>query len=187
MISIFCFEETAPFDRTKALLHCAEQFCSDMGWTPGRLNVERTVQGKPFFPDMPQVGFSISHSSRLWVCAFAPGAVGVDVERIRSVDAKRVARRMFHPQEQEYLAQKNWALWDFFSLWTAKEAAVKRTGEGIGGGFSRFSVVQGQCLARCVLGGALFQPAVHSEFCLSVCTDYILNDDEIIAIEHSKI
>ena len=45
--------------------------------------MERAPGGKPFFPDLPQVRFSLSHSHGAAVCAVHDREVGVDVELLR--------------------------------------------------------------------------------------------------------
>jgi 4'-phosphopantetheinyl transferase len=78
--------------------------------------------------------FNLAHSGRLALVALArDGAVGVDVEEIRPLDALAIARRMFTPEEYRLLA----ALPDperlpvFLRYWTRKEALVKMLGEGL--------------------------------------------------------
>ncbi|MFP4222159.1 MAG: 4'-phosphopantetheinyl transferase family protein [Phormidium sp.] len=108
---------------------------------PAGLRVETTPEGKPFLAGFP-VLFNLSHSgdwALLGFCRDRP--LGVDVEAHRSVPVLSLARRFFQtsevatleglpPAEQERL---------FFEYWTAKEAYLKATGEGLGA-LSRLAV-----------------------------------------------
>ena len=76
----------------------------------------REPGGKPYFPDRPNICFNLSHSHGTAVCALHDKPVGVDVEKLRPAP-KRLADGLTDEA--------------FFRLWTAKEATVKRRGEGI--------------------------------------------------------
>lgn len=77
----------------------------------------REEGGKPFFPDYPALCFNLSHSYGAVVCALHDEAVGVDIEKIRSAP-----RRLAGGMDDRA----------FFLSWTAKEATVKRRGQGVG-------------------------------------------------------
>ncbi len=47
-------------------------------------------KGKPFFPDRPELHFSLSHCKTAIACALAPAPVGVDVQEVRPL--RRAAR-----------------------------------------------------------------------------------------------
>lgn len=79
--------------------------------------IAREPGGKPFFPGRPDICFNLSHSYGAAVCALHDKPVGVDVEKLRPAP-----RRLADGMEDEA----------FFRLWTAREATVKRQGEGIG-------------------------------------------------------
>lgn len=97
--------------------------------------------GKPY-AENADVHFNISHSGNLVVCAVNDKPVGIDVEQIRNIELK-VAKRVytadelfylfgFHPEEEDFsILPDEKMLLRFFELWTAKEAYLKYTGEGI--------------------------------------------------------
>ena len=89
----------------------------------------RQTQGKPWFPAAPELHFSISHSGRRWVCAFADAPVGLDLQAHRPCRALALARRFFAPEEAEWLRSRGEAA--FFDLWCAKESWLKYTGRGL--------------------------------------------------------
>ena len=90
--------------------------------------------GKPFFPDLPEVCFNLSHRHGAVVCALHHRPVGVDVERLR-----RAPRHLAAGMEDEA----------FFRLWTAREASLKREGRGAGA-LLRPAEPDGRC--RCLEG-----------------------------------
>ena len=81
-------------------------------------------------PELPGIEFNVSHSGDLAVLATSFDApLGVDVEEVRSnMDWQELAQR--------FLKQEARTPEEFFELWTAREAYLKGTGEGIGGGLS---------------------------------------------------
>ncbi|MDE7220256.1 MAG: hypothetical protein K2O45_11645 [Oscillospiraceae bacterium] len=79
--------------------------------------IAREAGGKPYFPSRPDICFNLSHSHGAAVCALHNAPVGVDVEKLRPAP-ERLAQGL----DDEA----------FFRLWTAREATVKRRGQGIG-------------------------------------------------------
>jgi hypothetical protein len=79
---------------------------------------------------------SLAHSGELVACAIAPaGQIGVDVEapraRRRTVE---IAERYFSSRESDWLHGKPQDR--FYMLWVLKEAYLKATGAGLGGGLA---------------------------------------------------
>ena len=114
--------------------------------------VVRTDRGKPYFPNCPQIQFSISHSGSYWVCAMANEAIGVDLQQhvrlkdetieAASVRFGKIAHRFFHPLEAGYVELNRYS--NFFDVWTARESYVKYTGQGIDADFSDFCLIPEQ-------------------------------------------
>ena len=101
---------------------------------PALPETERGEGGKPFFPRRPDVRFNLSHSRGAVACAVHDEEIGVDIERLRT-PPKRLGRGM--------------APEDFFRLWTAREATVKRRGQGVA------ALLQGEApdpRCRCLTG-----------------------------------
>lgn len=64
------------------------------GRDPG--SIARGPWGKPCFPNLPMLHFSISHSGEWWLCAFSDRPVGIDLQRCVSfVSPKTLSRRFF--------------------------------------------------------------------------------------------
>ena len=70
--------------------------------------------------------FNVSHCDGAVVFVQADGDVGVDVERIREVDA---GLKKYVSSEDEFASISTDE--DFFDVWTAKESLVKAEGSGI--------------------------------------------------------
>jgi 4'-phosphopantetheinyl transferase len=112
---------------------------TDLNLTPESINFDYLPRGKPILAKHHQTAlqFNISHSKNLALYAFSNSqTVGIDLEFIHPLpSALSLAERFFTPQEAEYLSflspddQEKM----FFRFWTAKEAYLKATGEGIAG------------------------------------------------------
>ncbi len=89
-------------------------------------------------PGARRLRFSHSRCREVALVAVTEGrAVGVDVERVRYTAATReVAARFFSAREQETLESRSGSAREqlFFRYWTAKEAYLKATGEGLARG-----------------------------------------------------
>ena len=116
---------------------------SDEGLEAGEIAL--TEYGKPCLPQLPDFHFSLSHSGNMALCAVSDEEVGCDIELPRGYDPA-IARRFFHPAEQEWLfshpeAEQSGA---FFRLWTCKESFVKALGLGLSLGLDSFAVIPGE-------------------------------------------
>ena len=80
----------------------------------------RTDRGKPFFPDHPEIFFSISHTKGAALVGVADGAIGVDVEHVRTVGKRTMERLGEGLTEQQFLR-----------TWVRREARAKRSGTGL--------------------------------------------------------
>ena len=141
-VTIFLHPFREGGDGSHTLLVQATQRYSGLG--PRALGELRTGPwGKPFFPQVPRLHFSLTHSGEWWLCAFSDRPLGLDLQIHRSyADPARLARRFFHPLEDAWLARAQYR--DFFDLWCAKESWVKYTGRGFFDDPADFSVVDRQ-------------------------------------------
>ena len=104
------------------------------GQNPANLVFGTGAQGKPFLQNSDQE-FNLSHSRDLAVLIVSRvGPVGVDLEFIdRQADITGLMQTCLTPDEADVLAslpeekQRD----HFFAFWTAKEARMKLTGEGM--------------------------------------------------------
>lgn len=90
----------------------------------------RTELGKPYFPHLPHIQFSVSHSKSLILCALSDRPVGVDIEDIRPRRDSLPEYALTEPEFCRYQSLGgDWPA--FYVLWTRKEAWCKYTGQGL--------------------------------------------------------
>lgn len=162
-----------PEDRKRRFMGCllaayALQSQGGDGVLPAYLN---GPFGKPYLAAWESFFFNLSHSGELAVCAVADQEVGIDVQQKRSL-SQRIADRFFTAQEKVVLAQaspkEKEAL--FYRIWSAKEAYIKLTGQGLGQGLATFTadVEKGR-----ILDSGKAQSAIRLiEVCLSMQNEY---------------
>ena len=109
-------EKKAQRELAYRLLHFA---VSEM-WGLDGLAVQKTAQGKPFFPGHPDKHMSISHTSTHILVGVSQSEIGVDIEAIREVKVGLCAR-LFEAEEIRGIG--------FFGGWTARESIFKLTGK----------------------------------------------------------
>jgi 4'-phosphopantetheinyl transferase len=101
-------------------LHCSS----------AEIQIEVGAQGKPWVAGLE---FNLSHSYDVAGYVVADQPVGIDLEKVRSLDVAGIVERFFAPEE--------WRLWQdlpmeqqqlaFFRAWTVKEAYLKAIGTGL--------------------------------------------------------
>ncbi|MGC4110643.1 MAG: 4'-phosphopantetheinyl transferase superfamily protein [Nocardioides sp.] len=114
-----------------------------VGVPPAEVEVRRTCascggadHGRPVAAGLAA---SLSHSGDVVVAAIGDVSwLGIDVERVRPIDVRRLAGVALHPREREVVADDVEA---FIDTWSIKEAVLKASGTGIVGGGLRRQVV----------------------------------------------
>lgn len=81
--------------------------------------IAKQPAGKPYFPDRPDIHFSLSHTATHVFCAVSDAPVGADIETIRTVRLG-VPERVSTPDEL--------SAFHFFELWVLKESFIKVSG-----------------------------------------------------------
>lgn len=111
-----------------------EVLANYLNTTPGAVTFSYTENGKPYLQNS-NLQFNLSHSGDYALLAVTRQAyVGIDIEDCtRKVEYLELAQRFFHPDEYQQLSKlpDNDLQHAFFQVWTAKEALVKATGQGI--------------------------------------------------------
>ena len=95
--------------------------------------VETSPEGAPVLPGSPW-GISIAHTTGVVLGAIGPGRIGIDIERVDR-DVSRLLRALL-PGEEELTVSLG-----AVSIFVAKEAAAKATGQGLGSSLARWPVV----------------------------------------------
>lgn len=96
-----------------------------------------TNGGKPYLRNS-DIHFNISHTNDKVIMAITNQPVGIDAEEIsKKRNVIKIAQRYF--KESEFLTlEKSSSLYkDFYTLWTLKEAEVKRSSLGIAKGLDK--------------------------------------------------
>ena len=98
--------------------------------------IEKTPEGKPYFPERADVHFSLSHSGGHLLCALGEAPVGCDIQ----------VRRALRPGTAEKLAdERERREFDFFELWCLRESLFKLCGASLR--TARFRRVDGAVIA----------------------------------------
>ena len=92
---------SAAYDRSPGASHRLLRQAAQL-YAPGLAEpaLASGAHGKPYFPDAPQLQFSISHSGAYWLCAFSAAPVGLDVQQHRDCQKQALARRFFLRQSR---------------------------------------------------------------------------------------
>lgn len=121
-----------------------------LGTDPASINFEHGPQGLPSIAGQWSRGrpvFNLSHSGEWSALAFcwsneARFQIGIDLEELnRQADRELLAPRYFHPEEVRALRPSSFGAFQFFQIWTAKEAYLKSLGVGLQKALDSFCVV----------------------------------------------
>lgn len=113
-----------------AQLTCRRVWCAVSGLEPSAFLLEEDGRGKPFVPGS-SVCVSLSHSGSCAAAAAAAGPVGIDLQALRPVSPRLLARR-FSDEERSWIgAAPAESAARAIRLWTMQEAWAKLRGVGI--------------------------------------------------------
>lgn len=114
-----------------------EALARDFGIRPFVL--QKGVYGKPYLAleNAPQI--SLSHTDGLVCCAVSDQTIGVDCERIHTVQL-RVAKRVCTPAELQRILSAEDPCACFLQYWTLKESISKKLGVGMTQSFQNYEI-----------------------------------------------
>lgn len=103
---------------------------------------ETNIYGKPFLRDYSDFHFNISHSGDFVLCAIDNKPIGIDIEKVLSIEYEAIVTNFFTSKEMNYIMRGNFKnqINKFYEIWTIKESYVKAYGQGINMSFKDFSV-----------------------------------------------
>ena len=107
----------------------AKNILAEKGIT-SEFTISRTVYGKPFVKEYPDIMFSLSHSGDMTVYACSDSEIGADVEKIRDIDISGFGN-FFDKEEMRRISEADEPLTEFYRIWTVKEAFSKKEGIGL--------------------------------------------------------
>lgn len=174
--------ETYAFERDKIhslLAQLLLQYEAKRRFGSFNVRVERTPLGKPYWPQFPDVQFSLSHTDGCVAVAVGTGAVGVDVEKIASADL-RIADRFFTPHEAQWVRENASQRAAFYEIWTKKEAYLKMRGTGLTASLRAFDVLDGDLAVQ-------IETRTLSKHVLSVCCASEADNVEIREMELHRL
>lgn len=104
--------------------------------------IEKNQYGKPFLKGNPKHNFNISHSEDFVVCAISDTPIGIDIEKIKQIEYKEIAKGFFTENEYDYITRGDAQdqLKNFFNIWTLKESFIKCCGTGLSMPLNLFSL-----------------------------------------------
>lgn len=138
------------------------EFC---GISPDEIVFGYTEKGKPYAKGLP-VYFSISHSGDIAVCAVSDCEIGIDIEKIRSINP-RISDKFATEEENEYICTSENG---FFEIWTLKEAYFKCIGTGLGKNIKNVSFKILENKIHCSKSGYEFSfYEISKDYICSIC------------------
>ncbi len=117
-----------------------------------------------------KIHFSLSHSGDFIACAIDSSPIGIDIEKIRTVELPLIKRvctdeeLSFVLKSEDSTINKDTCV-QFLKVWCAKEAYLKYTGQGLKGGLQSISVADEN--------GIKTNPLPHIKLELISTEDYI--------------
>ncbi len=131
--------------------------------------------GKPYFPSLPDLYHSTSHSGNYALCALSTTPIGVDIEGIRPRNSA-LLRRALSPDEQAWLPSTSDPWPTFYTLWTLKESRIKQSGEGFSRHPSSIHVPLLLCDAQADLDGLHFATFGTEHWRGAICAENPIED-----------
>jgi 4'-phosphopantetheinyl transferase len=110
---------------------------------PREIRITQDQQGKPQLAGLgARLSYSQSSSGDVTAIALVEGcvAVGIDVEVHRPFNFAQLRRSTLSQNAWFRIARSGWSAAAFYDHWTAFEATVKATGEGVAVGAHRYDV-----------------------------------------------
>jgi len=131
--------------------------------------------GKPSLSRVEGFHFNISHSGIWVVCAISNKSIGIDIEKIESME-ELIVKRFFSQQEKEdlYFLADSQRRDYFYDLWTLKESYIKAKGKGLSIALNSFTIrkcEEGNFVLKRDEGLLFKQFTLFPNYKMSVCVE----------------
>lgn len=140
-----------------------------------------TEKGKPVLVNS-DLHFNISHSKSLIACVIDTRPVGIDIQCYKDLDLDRIRNKICTDEENQFIlnstdsADYQEHLRRFCMIWTAKEAYLKYTGEGISGELKHISVANQDGMKEKLGDNISLFCVAEKDYALSVVTENPINN-----------
>ena len=148
--------------------------------------------GKPFLKGYPKFNFNISHSGDFVVCAVDNESIGIDVEEVKAMEYKEIAKRFFNKEEVNYILKEELEqqLDKFYEIWTLKESYIKCRGKGLSIPLESFTIEMSNNTRSISINDKCYKLKnfdVEAGYKIAVCSLNSQIIDTIINIESKKL
>ncbi|MCB2298660.1 4'-phosphopantetheinyl transferase family protein [Clostridium tagluense] len=116
--------------------------CEELSVRNKHITFEKNEYGKPYMKEHPEFNFNTSHSGDFVVCAIDDKPIGIDIEKVKHIEYKDIAKSFFSVSEFDYIIKEdlNSQLNKFYEIWTLKESYIKYCGQGLSIPLKSFSI-----------------------------------------------
>lgn len=103
---------------------------------------DKNGYGKPYLKGYPIINFNISHSNDFVVCIIDDKPIGIDIEQVKQIEYRDIAKNFFTTSEYNYIFKQNLEseINKFYKIWTLKESYIKCKGKGLSIPLKSFSI-----------------------------------------------
>ncbi|WP_410985596.1 4'-phosphopantetheinyl transferase family protein [Bacillus cereus] len=117
--------------------------CDKYGLSNTNIEFENNEYGKPGLKGFNNLFFNISHSADWIVCVVDGNSVGIDIEKVGSIEYENIIQ-FFSDEEKKVLNLKESTEKEeyFYDLWTLKESYVKAIGKGLSIPLNSFGIIK---------------------------------------------
>lgn len=120
-------------DKIRALLSrklTEYAICHFANLSPSSLFFGKEKYGKPKLLSHPKIFFNVSHCDSWIVCAVEEKPIGLDIEKIASLNSDTL-EIFCSTSERNELKVSRWPEFQYYQYWTIKEAMLKLVGTGL--------------------------------------------------------
>lgn len=153
----------------RILLKCVLAIHTNLDIKKIHINLHKNK--KPYLSSHPELFFNISHSENCAIIAIANTPIGVDIESInKNFDFQEILPNIYSKKEITLINNSIDKNFDFYNLWTRKEAFVKASGKGIDDDFPNINCLDGLNILKSSITNSKTPWLIHS---FKINKDYI--------------